>query len=136
MQVIIEFLKSPQGIEIISSAVMILVTIIAVILRGIAANCKNQKLVRLIEILPDALEFAEAQGGEPDIKLENAYKYVLERIKGISLSTIIDAIENGITISKNINVNSKSLNESAVSKIVSRQEDKAKSESVRVVARK
>ena len=54
-----KFFSSDVGITILSSVMPLLVSLVVLIIRLIASKIKNKNIRRLIEILPDAMEFAE-----------------------------------------------------------------------------
>lgn len=110
MQKILEWFITDVGISTLTSIGTFLLALICYSIRCIANKVTNDKLRRLIEILPDALEAAEKNGGSSQQKLTFATNYITTRIKNLSIAIITDAIENGITVSKVINVRSKSTN--------------------------
>lgn len=114
------------GISTLTSLGTFLLAIICYGIRCIACKVSNDKLKRLIEIVPDALEDAEKLGGSAQQKLTHAIEYVTKRIKGLPIEVITDAIEKGITVSKTVNLKSKSI-------IVDRSSGSSSSESTRIV---
>lgn len=108
MQVVLNWCATDVGISTLISIGSFLLALICYGIRSIAKKVTNDKLRRLIELLPDALEAAEQNGGSAQQKLTFATNYLTKRIKGLSIETITDAIENGITISKTVNVRGQS----------------------------
>ena len=110
MQAFLDWCRSDVGISTLTSLGTFLLALICYAIRSLAKKVTNDKLRRLIELLPDALESAENNGGSAQQKLTFATDYLTNRIKGLPIETITDAIENGITISKTVNVGDKSTN--------------------------
>lgn len=110
MQVILDYIKSPEFLKIVSTLTPIFIFLVSLICSLIRSKTKNEKLRRLTEILPEAMIAAENSGGEPVEKLFCCLNYIKERVK-LSDATIVDAIENAITISKNVNVYSSAISE-------------------------
>lgn len=127
MQSFLDWCASDVGISTLTSIGTFLLALICYGIRCLAKKVTNDRLRRLIEILPDALEAAENNGGSAQQKLTFATEYLTKRIKGLPVDVITDAIENGITISKTVNVRSKS---TSVDKNTS---SKSSSDSTRVV---
>ena len=99
-----KFFSSDVGITILSSVIPLLVSLVVLIIRLIASKIKNKNIRRLIEILPDAMEFAESSGQKGSIKLDLALSYIKDAIKNLSDDIITEYIEKAITISKSVNV--------------------------------
>lgn len=110
MQRILEWFTTDVGISTLTSIGTFLLVLICYGIRCIANKVTNDKLRMLIEILPEALESAEKNGGSAQQKLTFATNYITTRIKNLPIAIITDAIENGITVSKSVNVRSKSTN--------------------------
>ena len=71
--------------------------------RWLSNKLDSKKLKEVINLLPEAMLFAEKMGGDASTKLDNAISYIQDCVKNVSKSTIATAIESGIVISKNIN---------------------------------
>lgn len=112
-----KFFSSDVGITIISSVIPLLVSLVVLIIRLIASKIKNKNIRRLIEILPDAMEFAESSGQKGSIKLDLALSYIKDAIKNLSDDIITEYIEKAITISKSVNVHSQEGTKSVSSRI-------------------
>ena len=112
-----KFFSSDVGITILSSVIPLLVSLVVLIIRLIASKIKNKNIRRLIEILPDAMEFAEASGQKGSIKLDLALSYIKDAIKNLSDDIITEYIEKAITISKSVNVHSQEGTKSVSSRI-------------------
>lgn len=112
-----KFFSSDVGITILSSVIPLLVSLVVLIIRLIASKIKNKNIRRLIEILPDAMEFAESSGQKGSIKLDLALSYIKDAIKNLSDEIITEYIEKAITISKSVNVHSQEGTKSVSSRI-------------------
>lgn len=112
-----KFFASDVGITILSSVIPLLVSLVVLIIRLIASKIKNKNIRRLIEILPDAMEFAESSGQKGSIKLDLALSYIKDAIKNLSDEIITEYIEKAITISKSVNVHSQEGTKSVSSRI-------------------
>lgn len=112
-----KFFSSDVGITILSSVIPLLVSLVVLIIRLIASKIKNKNIRRLIEILPDAMEFAESSGQKGSIKLDLALSYIKDAIKNLSDDIITQYIEKAITISKTVNVHSQEGTKSVSSRI-------------------
>lgn len=112
-----KFFSSDVGITILSSVIPLLVSLVVLIIRLIASKIKNKNIRKLIEILPDAMEFAESSGQKGSIKLDLALSYIKDAIKNLSDEIITEYIEKAITISKSVNVHSQEGTKSASSRI-------------------
>lgn len=112
-----KFFSSDVGITILSSVIPLLVSLVVLIIRLIASKIKNKNIRRLIEILPDAMEFAESSGQKGSIKLDLALSYIKDAIKNLSDDIITQYIEKAITISKTVNVYSQEGTKSVSSRI-------------------
>lgn len=112
-----KFFSSDVGITILSSVIPLLVSLVVLIIRLIASKIKNKNIRRLIEILPDAMEFAESSGQKGSIKLDLALSYIKDAIKNLSDDIITEYIEKAITISKSVNVHSQEGTKSVSSRI-------------------
>lgn len=104
----LEWVQTPQGYSTIAAIGLFLINLISALIRYGCIKSENNKIQRLIEILPEAMQYAENQGGSAQQKLSIAVDYITKRIKGLSLEIITDAIEKGIVTSKTININSTS----------------------------
>ena len=112
-----KFFSSDVGITILSSVIPLLVSLVVLLIRLIASKIKNKNIRRLIEILPDAMEFAESSGQKGPIKLDLALSYIKDAIKNLSDEIITEYIEKAITISKSVNVHSQEGTKSVSSRI-------------------
>ena len=112
-----KFFSSDVGITILSSVIPLLVSLVVLIIRLIASKIKNKNIRKLIEILPDAMEFAESSGQKGSIKLDLALSYIKDAIKNLSDEIITEYIEKAITISKSVNVHSQEGTKSVSSRI-------------------
>lgn len=112
-----KFFSSDVGITILSSVIPLLVSLVVLLIRLIASKIKNKNIRRLIEILPDAMEFAESSGQKGSIKLDLALSYIKDAIKNLSDDIITEYIEKAITISKTVNVHSQEGTKSVSSRI-------------------
>lgn len=112
-----KFFSSDVGITILSSVIPLLVSLVVLLIRLIASKIKNKNIRRLIEILPDAMEFAESSGQKGSIKLDLALSYIKDAIKNLSDDIITEYIEKAITISKSVNVHSQEGTKSVSSRI-------------------
>lgn len=112
-----KFFSTDVGITILSSVIPLLVSLVVLIIRLIASKIKNKNIRRLIEILPDAMEFAESSGQSGSIKLDLALSYIKDAIKNLSDEIITEYIEKAITISKTVNVHSQEGTKSVSSRI-------------------
>lgn len=112
-----KFFSSDVGIGILSSVIPLLVSLVVLIIRLIASKIKNKNIRKLIEILPDAMEFAESSGQKGSIKLDLALSYIKDAIKNLSDEIITEYIEKAITISKSVNVHSQEGTKSVSSRI-------------------
>lgn len=112
-----KFFSTDVGITILSSVIPLLVSLVVLIIRLIASKIKNKNIRRLIEILPDAMEFAESSGQKGSIKLDLALSYIKDAIKNLSDDIITEYIEKAITISKTVNVHSQEGTKSVSSRI-------------------
>lgn len=112
-----KFFSTDVGITILSSVIPLLVSLVVLIIRLIASKIKNKNIRRLIEILPDAMEFAESSGQKGSIKLDLALSYIKDAIKNLSDDIITEYIEKAITISKSVNVHSQEGTKSVSSRI-------------------
>lgn len=112
-----KFFSSDVGITILSSVIPLLVSLVVLIIRLIASKIKNKNIRRLIEILPDAMEFAESSGQKGSIKLDLALSYIKDAIKNLSDDIITEYIEKAITISKSVNVHNQEGTKSVSSRI-------------------
>lgn len=112
-----KFFSTDVGITILSSVIPLLVSLVVLIIRLIASKIKNKNVRRLIEILPDAMEFAESSGQKGSIKLDLALSYIKDAIKNLSDDIITEYIEKAITISKSVNVHSQEGTKSVSSRI-------------------
>lgn len=112
-----KFFSTDVGITILSSVIPLLVSLVVLIIRLIASKIKNKNIRRLIEILPEAMEFAESSGQKGSIKLDLALSYIKDAIKNLSDDIITEYIEKAITISKSVNVHSQEGTKSVSSRI-------------------
>lgn len=112
-----EFFTSGVGVTILSAVMPLFVSAIVLLIRLIASRIKNKNIRRLIEILPDAMEFAESSGQKGSIKLDLALSYIKDAIKNLSDDIITEYIEKAITISKTVNVHSQEGTKSVSSRI-------------------
>lgn len=69
----------------------------------IASKVKNSRLKQMFSVLPDAMEKAEVAGHNSSEKLQIAVEYIQAEVKHLSRSTIVQAIEDAIKISKTVN---------------------------------
>ena len=60
------------------------------------------------------MKYSEEIGGDPNTKLKNCIFYIRKQIKLLSKKSVILAIENGITISKDINADKTTQEKNAV----------------------
>lgn len=102
-----DFVNSELFKTILGVTMPFISAIIIVVCRLIASRVKNEKLRRLISVLPEAMITAERNGGSSTDKLNFAVSFVKEKIKGLSTAIIKDFIENAISISKNVNADKK-----------------------------
>jgi hypothetical protein len=87
---------------------LLVIGLIAIVCKIIASKTKSKSLKKLMEVLPSILLEAEVRGGTPADKLSYAVTKILETVKGITEKEAINAVEQGITISKTINVGNNS----------------------------
>lgn len=83
---------------------LIALYVISVISGFIRSRVKSSKLQALFSVLPDAMEKAEQAGRTPQEKLDIAVEYIQSEVKHLSRNTIVNAIENGVKISKVANI--------------------------------
>lgn len=76
--------------------------------RWLSNKVDSKRLKALINLLPEAMTFAEQEGGSAAEKLNNAIDYIQDELK-LPRKTIVDYIENGIIISKTINKENKNM---------------------------
>lgn len=112
-----EFFTSGVGVTILSAVMPLLVSAIVLLIRLIASRIKNKNIRRLIEILPDAMEFAEKSGQSGSTKLELAINYIKNAIANLSEDIITEYIEKAIIISKSVNTHKQEETKSSLSRI-------------------
>lgn len=112
-----EFFTSGVGVTILSAVMPLFVSAIVLLIRLIASKIKNKNIRRLIEILPDAMEFAEKSGQSGSTKLELAINYIKNAIADLSEDIITEYIEKAIIISKSVNTHKQEETKSSSSRI-------------------
>lgn len=100
MSSFLEFLKTIDWGKVVTELLSLFILCLILVFKLVASGVKNEKLKKLILILPDALEYAERNGTNPSSKLDLCVEYIQERIKKLSRSIIVDFIESGVAISK------------------------------------
>lgn len=100
-----DVLLTPSTMSIIC---LFVIGLIAIVCKIIASKTKSKSLKKLMEVLPSILLEAEVRGGTSADKLSYAVTKILETVKGITEKEATNAVEQGITISKTINVGNNS----------------------------
>lgn len=84
-------------------AIYLVLEIIAKICSMISGNIKNAKYKKVLNLLPDALEYAETNGTSAENKLALCIEYIQGVIKGFSSKELTTFINNYIDMTKNVN---------------------------------
>lgn len=103
MSKFLEFIQSDIGVKVCGYCIPALIMLFTLFCKWVASKVKSRWLKKAILILPDAMILAEETGTSPSNKLDIAVNYIKDRIKRLSKDEIISLIEEGITISKNVN---------------------------------
>lgn len=105
MDKLLDWLTNPTNGEFFSFLISALCAIVALIWDLVSVKIKNERIRRLVAILPEAMTEAEKTGGTGQEKLLFVINYVKKQIKGLTDDLITEFIERGVIISKNVNSN-------------------------------